>query len=238
MIEPSSVALIMARGGSKRIRNKNTRLFCSQPMLSWPIAAARAANVFERILVSTEDAHIAAIARQYGAEQAFERPRALADDHATTFAVIRHAVHALAAARQLVPHMCCLYGTSAFVTPQLLQKARAMLLQTDAEWVFAVNEFAHPPLRALTIDAEGYAQYLYPEYVGQRTQDCPIWYHDIGLFYFFKTDIFLHEALPSVTALKKKAVVVPRSMAVDIDTEDDWAYAEYVMHRHHAKQSV
>ena len=222
------IAIITARGGSKRIANKNTRLFRSKPMLAWPIEVAIASKIFSRVIISTEDPKIADLAKASGAEQLFVRPPELADDYATTFDVLEHAIEFLSKHSELPEHACCLYGTSAFITTNMLQNAYDLLCSTDADIVLAVNEFPHPPQRALKLQPDGMAEYVCPDCVPCRTQDLPKLYHDIGLFYFFKTNIFMGEEQPKLVDLKKQILIVPRHCALDIDTEDDWAYAEKI----------
>lgn len=221
----NDLCIVTARGGSKRVPRKNVRPLCGQPLVFWPVSAAVASHLFHDVLISTDDDAIAAAAEKAGAIFPFRRRPELADDHAATCDVLRADLEQWREYRGELPeYCCCLYGTSAFVTPEQLREARKLV--ATAECVMAVSEYPHPIQRAVTLDAESNVAYVQPEYVGRRTQDCPPRYHDLGLFYYFSVAAFLAHGGRSFLPLRIKALVTPRTSAVDIDTEDDWALAE------------
>lgn len=220
------ICIVLARGGSKRVPCKNVRDFCGKPMTAWPIQAALTSDLFSHVLISTEDEEIASAAQKAGAEFPFARPAAVADDFSTTADVLRVTLRQWQEHDGTLPeYCCCLYGTSVFVTPKYLRQARNTL-SPAAQVVMAVSEYAHPIQRALTLDEARTITYLQPEFVSVRTQDCEKTYHDIGLFYYFSVADFLRSGGNSFLPLSKKGIVVPRNRAVDIDTEEDWAWAE------------
>ncbi|WP_338033311.1 pseudaminic acid cytidylyltransferase [Desulfovibrio mangrovi] len=225
----NALCIVMARGGSKRVPRKNIRPFCGRPMVEWPIRAALESGVFSSVIMSTEDAEIARVAEACGASIPFLRPAHLADDFSTTADVLLHALQRLRQSSGTLPqYCCCLYGTSALVTPQFLRKGLEQLSTRRCELVMAVAEYAHPIERSLQFSDDGTVFYRQPEFVSVRTQDIKPSYHDLGLFYWFSTEAFLREGGTSFLPLSKSAIVVPRSVAVDIDTEEDWAFAELV----------
>ncbi|MDD7970645.1 pseudaminic acid cytidylyltransferase [Roseinatronobacter alkalisoli] len=221
------VAIIPARGGSKRIPRKNIRSFAGQPMIAHSIDAARAADVFDAILVSTDDPEIAQVAREYGAEVPFTRPAALSDDHATSIAVIAHAVDWLRAAGRPPQDVCCLYATAPFVRPQDLRDGLAMLHATGATFCFPVTSFAFPIQRALARDDSGAVTMLHPEHEITRSQDLAEYVHDAGQFYWGHAQAWV-DGLP-IYAAHSRTILMPRHRVQDIDTPEDWTRAE-LMH--------
>ncbi len=226
---PPALAVITARGGSSRVPRKNIRLFCGRPMVAWPTRAACTSGLFQRVVISTDDEEIAAAAQAEGAERPFARPPELADAHSTTADVLRHALQTLQCQTgSLPPWCCCLYGTSALVTPAMLHRAAALAQKEGTELVMAVTPYSHPIERGLTLDDSGLLRYLRPECVSMRTQDfTPVW-HDAGLLYWFSVPAFLSEGGHSFAPLQKRALPVSALEAVDIDTQDDWEFAEIV----------
>ncbi|MCP1615558.1 N-acylneuraminate cytidylyltransferase [Pseudomonas sp. SLBN-26] len=221
----SRVAIIPARGGSKRIPRKNIKLFQGQPMIAYPIRAALLSGLFDRVIVSTDDEEIASVARELGAEVPFMRPAALADDHAGTVAVIQHAVAELAAAGQQPELVCCLYATAPFVQADSLQAGLDLLLQhPDAHYAFTVTDFASPVQRALRLTAEGGVESLYPQFRETRSQDLEPAYHDAGQFYWGRTEAWTRGE--PIHAAHSRSLVLPRFLVQDIDTPDDWHRAE------------
>lgn len=220
----SSVAVIPARGGSKRIPRKNIRLFCGKPMIAWSIIAARESGCFERIIVSTDDKEIAATAAEWGAEVPFTRPAELADDHAGTVPVIRHAVEQLSASGRPPGQVCCIYATAPFVTPDDLRRGHRQLEAEGCEYAFSVTTFPSPIQRALRITAGGRVEMFHPEYLEKRSQDLEEAYHDAGQFYWGKVDAWLRE-LP-LFGDHAAPVILPRYRVQDIDTPEDWHTAE------------
>lgn len=218
------VAVIPARGGSKRVPGKNVRLFAGRPMLSWPISAALESDVFDHVIVSTDDPNIAATARELGASTPFVRPAELSDDFATTSDVVRHALACTENAIGPVDSLCCLYATAPFVTAADLRGALRELESSDASFVFSVTSFAFPIQRALRMDASGAVSMFDPRFERTRSQDLEPAYHDAGQFYWGRARAWA-EATP-IFAPTSKAWVLPRHRVQDIDTEEDWVRAE------------
>ena len=217
------LAVIPARGGSKRIPRKNILPFAGRPMLAYAIAGARAAGVFDRIIVSTDDAEIARIALDHGAEVPFVRPAALADDHASTVAVIAHALHTLAEAGWPASQVCCIYPGVPLLDAADLRAGLALLDAGDCDYVLPVAAFAAPVQRALLRDADGQTRAMHPEYTESRSQDLTPAYHDAGQFYWGRAEAWLAGRHPHHNA---RSLVLPSWRVVDIDTPDDWARAE------------
>lgn len=219
------IALIPARGGSKRIPRKNVRSFGGRPMIGWPITAALTTGLFDHVIVSTEDDEIAETARAEGAEVPFMRPENLADDFSTTRSVIVHAIEAVEALTgNQVTHLCCLYATAAFVEAEDIAAARKKLEVVSDGFVFAAASYPHPVQRAMIETAEGGAQMLFPEHAKTRSQDLPEAFHDAGMFYWGRRDAFVSGA--PMFSPNSHPYFLPRKRAVDIDTPDDWDLAE------------
>lgn len=220
-----NIAVIPARGGSKRIPRKNIRAFCGRPMIGWSIAAAQASGLFDRIIVSTDDSEIATVAGALGAEVPFLRPAALADDFATTVAVINHAVRWLADADQCPEAVCCLYATAPFVAPGDLLDGLRMLETSNSDYAFPVTSFPASIARALRLTPDGQVSMFQPEHLNTRSQDLEPAYHDAGQFYWGRTDAWL-DARPIYH--RAAGIIVPRHRVQDIDTEEDWQRAEWM----------
>lgn len=218
-----SIAVIPARGGSKRIPRKNIKAFAGKPMIAYAIEAARASGMFEHVVVTTDDQEIADIARQYGAEVPFMRPAELSDDHAGTMPVIAHAIEACRALGWNVDKVCCIYPGVPMIEVDDLRGAGKMLAESDAPYVFTVAGFPAAIQRALRRDAEGRMSPFDPEHVKTRTQDLEPGYYDAGQFYFGRAEAWLRGESPHLAGL---GLVIPEWRAVDIDTPDDWRRAE------------
>ena len=222
------IALIPARGGSKRIPRKNIRPFRGKPMIAWSIAAAQAANCFDRIVVSTDDEEIAAVALRHGAEVPFFRPAALSDDQATTQAVVRHALQWFERQDLTVEAVCCLYATAPFAQAADLAAAAALLDQAPpGRFVFAATSFPFPIQRAIRIDTEGRSAMFQPEHFNTRSQDLEEAYHDAGQFYWARPQTW---ASSTYLFEDGRPLILPRWRVEDIDTEEDWLRAE-LLHR-------
>ena len=219
------VAVIPARGGSKRIPRKNVKPFCGKPILGWTIEAARASGIFDTVVVSTDDEEIAAVAREFGAEAPFRRPVELADDFAPTLPVVGHAVGWLAEHRGPVRLACCIYATAPFLQPQYLREGLRLLeANAEADFAFSVTSYAFPIFRALKRNADGMVGMFWPENELVRSQDLPQAWHDAGQFYWGRAAAFQrHRGIFSARSLP---VVLPRRLVQDVDTEEDWAAAE------------
>jgi len=218
------IALIPARGGSKRIPRKNIKLFHGKPMLAYSIEAAQQSGCFDKIIVSTDDLEIATIARQYGAEVPFMRPAAIADDHATTMDVIQHAIAWCESQRMRVELLCCIYATAPFIAASDLVEGLAQVSGGDIDYAFSATSFAFPIQRAITLNANGSVQMLQPEHVNTRSQDLREAFHDAGQFYWGKTVAF--KAGKPFFSLAAKAILIPRKRVQDVDTLEDWEFAE------------
>jgi pseudaminic acid cytidylyltransferase len=226
------LAVIPARGGSKRIPRKNVRLFAGRPMIGHAIAAAQAAGVFDRIVVSTDDDEIADVARACGAEVPFRRPAELANDHAGTLPVIAHAIAALG-----WPDggpVCCLYPGVPLLEPADLCRAMGLLEDGGCDFVFPVLAFDSPVQRAMRRDAQGRVQPLQPEHAQTRTQDLEPAFHDAGQFYWGWPAAWRAGISPHAGG---RTLVLPSWRAVDIDTPDDWARAEALYAALHSSSS-
>lgn len=219
----SSVAIIPARGGSKRIPRKNLLPFDGVPMIVRSIRTALDSGLFERVVVSTDDAEIADVARAHGADVPFLRPAELADDFAGTAPVIVHALQQLPD----FDYACCVYATAPLLQARYLRQGLALLEQhQDKSYAFSVCSFGFPVQRALTLDGQGALQALYPEFRNTRSQDLPEAYQDAGQFYWGRSDAWLRgEVIYSPASLP---VTLPRHLVQDIDTLEDWKRAEYL----------
>lgn len=218
------MAVIPARGGSKRIPRKNIRLFCGRPIIAYSIDAAMESGLFDRIIVSTDDQAIAEVAKDCGAEIPFMRPAELANDFASTVPVIRHAIEAMRAQNSYFDYVCCIYATAPFVTPVDLLRGWKILMETGAYYAFSVTSFASPIQRAIRITPDGRVAMFQPESYETRSQDLEQAYHDAGQFYWGKASAFLEE-LP-LFSNHAAPVLLPRYQVQDIDTLEDWDIAE------------
>ncbi|MGV7214038.1 pseudaminic acid cytidylyltransferase [Bradyrhizobium sp. UFLA05-112] len=220
------IAVIPARGGSKRIPRKNIRPFCGKPIIAYSIEAARDSSLFDEIIVSTDDDEIAAVARQFGAATPFVRPKEISDDHTGTNAVVKHAIAWLTERGDDISHACCIYATAPLIQPRYLRQAHDALTGSDAAFAFSVTSYAFPIQRAVRITASGRVDPFYPEHRLTRSQDLQPAYHDAGQFYWGTAAAFL-EAVP-VFSDRSIGVVLPRHLVQDIDTIEDWEQAEYM----------
>jgi N-acylneuraminate cytidylyltransferase len=214
------LAVIPARGGSKRILRKNIREFYGKPMLVWSIEAALASECIDRVVVSTDDPEIAEIARSHGADVPFLRPSNLADDYTGTTAVVQHVVQQLATSGITPMQVCCLYATAPFVTCQDLRRGYELLVKSGAEYAFSVTTYSFPIQRALQLTKAGGVAMLQPEYAETRSQDLTDVYHDAGQFYWGTLNAWLNAK--AIYAEHSVPVVLPRYRVQDIDTEEDW----------------
>lgn len=220
----AAVAIIPARGGSKRIPRKNIRPFRGRPMLAWSIQAALASNVFEEVMVSTDDEEIAEVARGLGAATPFMRSAQTASDMATTSAVLIEVLAAYRARGRAFSLGCCLYPTAPFVRAEDLAGGRSLLLEGAFDVMMPVAAFDYPIWRSLKREASGRIALNFPENLNARSQDLPPAYHDAGQWYWFRTEAFLRDG--ALMGEATGSVVLPASRVQDIDTEEDWAMAE------------
>lgn len=218
------LAVIPARGGSKRIPRKNVKSFAGRPMIAYAIEAARASGCFDRILVSTDDEEIAQVAVAYGAEVPFRRPASLADDHTPTVPVVAHAITEMASLDLPPPvDVCCIYPGVPLLAPSDLARAYGMLRQAGSAYVFPVIAFPSAIQRALKRRPDGLSAPFHPEYADTRTQDLERAYYDAGQFYWGSAETWAKGLALHTNAL---TIVVPGHEAIDIDTPGDWHRAE------------
>ncbi|MDM8542138.1 pseudaminic acid cytidylyltransferase [Desulfococcaceae bacterium HSG9] len=218
------VAIIPARGGSKRIPKKNVRLFAGKPIIAYSIEAARKTGLFDKIIVSTDSDEIAAVAESYGAEVPFRRPKELADDFTATAPVLVNALEWLDQRDCHVKYFCCIYATAPFVQPGYIRKGFELLAENNAVTAFTVTSFPSPVFRALKINKEGCVSMFWPEHENSRSNDLPEAYHDAGQFYWGYTRKFMQEK--RLYAKFSVPVILPRHLVQDIDTPEDWETAE------------
>lgn len=217
-----NLALITARGGSKRIPRKNIKEFCGKPILAYSIEAAARSNMFQEIMVSTDDPEIAEIAIKYGASVPFLRSAATSNDYASTDDVIMEVLNTYNSRGQHFDRFCCIYPTAPFVTGDRLREAMELL--DSAESVMPVVPFSYPPQRGLLISETGCLKRQFPEYALTRSQDLPKIYHDCGQFYACRTDVFLKEGTTDVPG--QIPLILTEMEVQDIDTPEDWEIAE------------
>ena len=218
-----NVAIITARGGSKRIPRKNIKTFLDKPIIAYSIEACLQAEIFDEVMVSTDDKEIAEVALQFGAKVPFFRSKQNADDFSTTADVLIEVLgqyHNLGVKPEIA---CCLYPTAPFVTADKLREAFKILIEQKADTVIPVSEFSYPIWRSLKID-EGNLEMNFPENLNKRSQDLPSAYHDTGQFYMFRVDKFLKEK--KLFTQNCKPLVISELEMQDIDNETDWSLAE------------
>lgn len=218
-----AIAIITARGGSKRIPRKNIKEFCGKPILAYSIEAALQSGLFDTVMVSTDDAEIAEIARQYGAEVPFYRSEKTANDFATTNDVLLEVLEEYENRGEYFEVACCIYPTAPFVTSKKLQTAVKQLEESDADTLIPVVAFSYPPQRAMVVK-DGRLVFQYPEYLDSRSQDLEPHYHDIGQFYVFRTEAFRKNRKLMVGNILP--MVVSELEVQDIDNLTDWKIAE------------
>lgn len=218
------LAIITARGGSKRIPRKNIRNFLGKPIIAYSIESAIKSGVFDEIMVSTDDDEIAEIAEKFEAKVPFKRSEATSNDTATTTDVIIEVLNEYKKCGSNFDYACCIYPTAPFITPETIKTGFAKMLETETEVAFPVVKYSYPVQRALEIDQDDKLSMLYPEHSRSRSQDLTPRYHDAGQFYWFKTSAIT----PNMELLKMKAspIIIPETQVQDIDTEEDWLIAE------------
>ncbi len=218
------VAVIPARGGSKRIPKKNIKEFAGKPILAWSIEAAKKSGLFERIIVSTDDSDIVDVARAYGAEVPFQRPAELSDDHTGIIEVVQHAIGWLRDEKVPVEYVCCILATAPFLKADTLSLALDRLLESKASYAFSVTGYAFPIQRAIRINSTGRVEALWPENIPARSQDLEETYHDAGQFYWGTVEAFAQGEV--IFSNRSIPVRLPGYLVQDIDTPDDWQRAE------------
>lgn len=219
-----NLAIIPARGGSKRIPGKNIRPFCGQALIAYSINAAKSSGLFETVIVSTDSEEVADIARQYGAEVPFMRPKHLSNDVIGTRPVTNHAIEYCRQHFFEPDYCCCIYATAPFLQPQYLEQGlQALQAQTEKMFAFSVTSFPFPVQRAIKLTNDSVTP-MYPADIWKRSQDLEEAYHDAGQFYWGSTSGYLSgQAIFSDASIP---VVLPRYLVQDIDTQEDWVRAE------------
>lgn len=218
-----TLAIITARGGSKRIPRKNIKEFCSKPIIAYSIEAALKSGVFDEVMISTEDKEIAQISEGFGAKVPFFRSEKTSSDYATTADVLLEVLDEYEKRDKHFDMACCIYPTAPFITSERLKEAVETLRKSDADTLIPVVGFSYPPQRALVIE-DGRLVFKYPEYLVARSQDLEKHYHDAGQFYVFKTKAFKE------TGNLMKGNIIPMVLdemeVQDIDTQQDWELAQ------------
>lgn len=223
------IAVIPARGGSKRIPRKNIKLFYGKPMIAWSVEAAKSSGLFEHVIVSTDDAEIAEVARQWGAEVPFMRPAELSNDYAGTTEVIAHATQWAMDQDWPVTAVCCIYATAPFVQVSDLQRGLAVLESGNWFYAFTATDFASPIFRSFKQTAEGGIEMFFPEYYSSRSQDLPTALHDAGQFYWGRPEAWINNE--AIFDCHSTPVIIPRWRVQDIDAQDDWLRAEHIFNQ-------
>jgi pseudaminic acid cytidylyltransferase len=218
-----NIAIIPARGGSKRIPRKNIKAFCGQPMIAYAIKAAQASDLFEHVLVSTDDAEIQNIANSLGAETPFVRPAELANDFTATVPVVAHAIQACETLGWQFSNVCCIYPGVPFIEVKDLEASLAQFSESGADYCFPVAEFPVAIQRALKRNSNGLMAPFYPEYELTRTQDLETAFYDAGQFYWGNKQAWLTNSRIHRSGI---GFEIPNWRVVDIDTPSDWERAE------------
>jgi pseudaminic acid cytidylyltransferase len=222
-MEKSTLAIITARGGSKRIPRKNIKDFLGHPIIQYPIEAAVNANCFDEIMVSTDDKEIAETAEQFGAVIPFYRSEATSNDFATTSDVLEEVLHEYQNRGNRFRYCCCIYPTVPFITADRLKQGFDILRSTGADAAIPIVRFSYPIQRALKIE-DGRLSMIWPENLNARSQDLMPACHDVGQFYWFNVESFMKQR--KLFMAYSVPIEIPESEAQDIDNEEDWKIAE------------
>lgn len=220
-----TIAVIPARGGSKRIPRKNIKDFNGKPMIGWAIEAAKKSGLFSHVIVSTDDEEISAVAKKLGAEVPFIRPLELSDDLTPTVPVIAHAVQACSDLGWQSEYICCIYPCVPFLEVQDLIKSFDLIKMHDSDFIYPVAEYAHPVQRSMRKLQNEKMEFLSPQYELTRTQDLEKTYHDTGQFYWGKSSAWAQHKKMHTDGI---GMPIPNWRVVDIDSNDDWKRAELI----------
>tara|TARA_B100000315_G_C14494651_1_gene549313 strand:- start:269 stop:958 length:690 start_codon:yes stop_codon:yes gene_type:complete len=221
-----NVAVIPARGGSKRIPRKNIKDFCGKPLIAYSIKTAVNTGIFDDIIVSTDNKEIADVAKEYGAKVPFIRPNALSGDFSTTGDVMVHAMKWIQKNIDSISVVCCIYATAPFIQKEDLLNAYEVFKTNKWSYVFSATTFPFPIQRAIKRLDNGGITMFQPEHFETRSQDLEEAYHDAGQFYFGKPEAWLNNE--KIFESKSEVVVLPKWRVQDIDTYEDWISAEYL----------
>ncbi len=214
----SIVAVITARGGSKRIPRKNIKEFMGKPMLAYAVEAAVNSKVFDEVMVSTDDVEIAEIAKQFGAKVPFMRSEKTANDFATTADVLEEVVSEYRKRGKTFDELCCIYPCVPFLTADVIKNAYEKFKTSGADRLTPVVKYSFPIQRAFKLNEQGLLEYREPENAPKRSQDLEPMYHDVGMFYFYKTE--------KMNSDKIAMLEMDEAMVQDIDNDSDWQMAE------------
>ena len=214
------IAIITARGGSKRIPRKNIKDFFGQPMIKYAIDAALESKIFDTVMVSTDDEEIAQVARKYGADIPFMRSEKTSNDFASTMDVLLEVIYQYKKINIEYDTLCCIYPCVPFLKEDTLIDAYNLFIKNNTDALMPVVRFSYPIQRALRINNDSLLEYVHPEYIESRSQDLEPMYHDVGMFYFYKVSA-LNNPYKTIKYFEMKEAEIQ-----DIDTEEDWHYAE------------
>tara|TARA_B100000989_G_scaffold277662_1_gene238800 strand:- start:4657 stop:5346 length:690 start_codon:yes stop_codon:yes gene_type:complete len=221
-----NIAIIPARGGSKRIPRKNIKEFNGKPIIGYSIEKALESNLFDKVFISTDDKEIAEIAENFGAEVPFIRPKELSGDYVGINPVIKHALRNIEIDNY--KFACCIYATSPLLKIDDLIKSFKLISENEYKFIFSATKFPHPIQRGFRKKETGKGlEMLFPEHYKTRSQDFPEWMHDAGQFYWGKIESWLAEDSMSFDE-NANAYRLPIWRVQDIDTEDDWKRAELI----------
>ena len=219
-----NICIIPARGGSRRIPGKNIKQFHGKPMIAWSIEAAIKSECFDRIICSTDDEEIATVAKRYGAEIPFLRPKSLSDDYTATTAVISHAIEFLQKNETGIDLVCCIYATAPFIQSEDIKKSLKQIKKENTDYCFSVTNYSFPIQRSIRIRKEKRCEMFQPEMYNKRSQDLEEAYHDAGQFYWGKTSAWVENT--GIFLQNSSPYILPRYRVQDIDVEEDWVRAE------------
>lgn len=219
-----NVAIIPARGGSKRITDKNIKSFSGKPIIAYSIEVAKISGLFSKIIVSTDSHEIAHTSKEYGAEVPFMRPKKLSDDFTPTAPVLLHALKWMEKNGVFPNYICCIYATAPFVKADYIKKGLRLIMNKRVSCVFSVSKFSFSIFRALAINEEGCLKMFWPKNELKRSNDLPEAYHDAGQFYWLDSKKFLK--VQRVYTKDALPVIIPHFLVQDIDTKEDWEEAE------------
>ncbi len=222
---PKCVAIIPARGGSKRIPRKNIKDFFGKPLIAYSIQVALDSQLFDKVIVSTDDKEIADIAKQYGAEVPFLRPEKLSDDFTGTSDVINHTLKYLNERNEKYDYCCTIYATAPLLQTKYLIEGFNRIQKSDAINAFSATSMPFPIQRTFKIDENGRCEMFYPEFYYTRSQDLEEAYQDAGQFYWTKLTSQSDEIMFSKDSIP---IILPRHLVQDLDTFEDWTRLEYL----------
>ena len=218
-----TIAIITARGGSKRIPKKNIKEFLGKPIIAYSIEAALSSGAFDEVMVSTDSEEIAEVARRYGASVPFMRSEKTSDDYATTTDVLLEVLDEYKKRGMEFDYMACLYPTNPFITPEKLKGAMEIISKGDCAEVLPVVSFSYPPQRGYVFNDDESISYKWPEFKESRSQDLEKIYHDAGQFYFYNVPMYIANRGVKGTV---RPIICPEIEVQDIDNEEDWELAE------------